>query len=219
MSPCQDCFFVVPDQHIDRATEALVAANFPRCCQDDCRIFQGPYAVPRPYAHFGLDSSLPPEYQRPGLHHSRVNLHKKSQMCWALPDIPLGTPALDDPTYMLVTDDRLDEYEPGFNLGREAYTHYPIKMITLPRYVESVAYGYLRWESTDDDSYWLNAICNFDRRCNLQTADLEPRIRRLWRLLDHPRSGQPFFRYCSRLAAELRSANFFPQEEEEKEEE
>ncbi|EAW16436.1 uncharacterized protein NFIA_057860 [Aspergillus fischeri NRRL 181] len=66
-------------------------------------------------------------------------------------------PAPDDPSYMLVTDDRLDEYDPRMGLGREPYTHYPVKIPTLPRYAESLAYGYLRERNPEDNGSNLRA--------------------------------------------------------------
>jgi hypothetical protein len=139
-----------------------------------------------------------------------------SRLLWTLPDIPLGAPAPDDPNYMLVTDDRLDEYEPRMHLGRVPYTHYPIKIPTLPRYAESLAYGYLRNRRSAGEGhsrragFFLYELGYIGEYCKLDPADLEPRIRRFWRIWDNPRSSQPMFRYSARLAAELREANFFP---------
>jgi hypothetical protein len=123
---------------------------------------------------------------------------------------------------MLVTDDRLDDYDPRMHLGRVPYTHYPVKMPTLPRYAESLAYGYLRERSPEGEGhnlrawFFLGEMTYIGEYCKLRVADLdEPRIRRLWRLRYHPSGNHPLFRYSTRLAAELRTANFFPQEEKE----
>ncbi|KAF7139669.1 hypothetical protein CNMCM5793_007268 [Aspergillus hiratsukae] len=223
----QEYSFVIPDQHIDRAREVLLAANFVSC-QDDCHLVQPVCDLPHPYAHFILDDKDQPRVVRDdmpplGIWHSfRLELHKKSRLLWTLPDIPLGAPAPDDPSYMLVTDDRLDDYDPRMHLGRVPYTHYPVKMPTLPRYAESLAYGYLRERSREGEGHKLRAwfflgeMTYIGLYCKLRVADLEePRIRRFWRLLDDPSGNHPLFRYSTRLAAELRTANFFPQEEEE----
>lgn len=125
---------------------------------------------------------------------------------------------------MLVTDDRLEDYNPISGTGREPYTHYPVKMPTLPRYAESLAYGYLREQRPEAPEgegdnrrarFFLHGMNYIGEYCKLRVADLdEPRIRRFWRLWDDPRSSHPLFRYSTRLAAELRTANFFPREEE-----
>ncbi|KAF7163926.1 hypothetical protein CNMCM6106_000698 [Aspergillus hiratsukae] len=152
--PSQDFTFVIPDQHIDRAREVLIAANFVSC-QDECRLVQPVCNLPPPYAHFILDDKDQPRVVRDDMpplgtwHSFRLELHKKSRLPWTLPDIPLGAPAPDDPNYMLVTDDRLEEYDPKLDLGRVPYTHYPVKMPTLPRYAESLAYEYLREQSPE----------------------------------------------------------------------
>jgi hypothetical protein len=145
-------------------------------------------------------------------------------MLWTLPDIPLGAPAPDDPNYMLVTDDRLNEYDPRMHLGRVPHTHYPVKIPTLPRYTESLVYGYLREQkpeasegvsNTRRAGFWFGEMSYIGLYCKLSVADLdEPRIRRFWRLWKEPRSSDRLFRFSTRLAAELRTANFFPQEEE-----
>ncbi|KAF7137075.1 hypothetical protein CNMCM5793_006963 [Aspergillus hiratsukae] len=226
----QEFSFVIPDQHIDRAREVLLAANFVPC-QDECRLVQPVCNLPHPYAHFILDDKDQPRVVRDdmpplGIWHSfRLELHKKSRLLWTLPDIPLGAPAPDDPNYMLVTDDRLEEYDPKLHLGRVPYTHYPVKMPTLPRYAESLAYGYLREQTPGAPEgegnnrragFWFREMTYIGLYCKLRVADLdEPRIRRFWRLRYHPSGCQPLFRYSTRLAAELRTANFFPQEEEE----
>ncbi|RHZ61820.1 uncharacterized protein CDV56_108170 [Aspergillus thermomutatus] len=142
----EDFTFVIPDQHIDRAREVLLAANFPPCPKgDDCPLIQPNIDLPHPYAHFDLDDYGPPRHW----HCSRLELHKKSRLLWTLPDIPLGAPAPDDPNYMLVTDDRLEEYDPRMHIGRVPYTHYPVKIPTLVRYAESLAYLYLRDKSSE----------------------------------------------------------------------
>ncbi|GIK00925.1 hypothetical protein Aspvir_004955 [Aspergillus viridinutans] len=221
-----DFAFVIPDQHIERAREVLLAANFPPCpLGDDCQLIQPFCRLPHSYAHFILDDKGQPPRAHNGQtgywHPFHLELHKKSQLLWTLPDIPLGAPAPDDPNYMLVTDDRLDEYNPRVQLGRVPHTHYPVKMPTLPRYTESLAYGYLRNESREGEGhsrqagFFLREMSSIGLDCKLEPADLEPRIQRFWALRYHPDGYHPLFRYSTRLAAELRSANFFPQEEEE----
>jgi hypothetical protein len=228
MHPSQEFAFVIPDQHIDRAREVLLAANFISCPQgDDCHFVQPIFHHPHSYAHFILEEEAQQRRDHEGQagfwHPVRLELHKKSRLLWTLPDIPLGAPAPDDPNYMLVTDDRLDEYGPRMQLGRVPYTHYPIKIPTLPRYAESLAYGYLRNRGPAGEGHSLRAgfflydLGYIAEYCKLDPADLEPRIRRFWRIWDNPRSSQPLFRYSARLAAELREANFFPQEDPEDE--
>ncbi|GAQ08704.1 hypothetical protein ALT_6025 [Aspergillus lentulus] len=222
----QDLTFVIPDPHIDRAREILLAANFPPCPEgDDCHLVQPICRLPHSYAHFILDARGPEPHDHNGKtgfwHPFRLELHKKSRLLWALPDIPLGAPAPDDPNYMLVTDDRLDEYNPISRTGRVPHTHYPVKMPTLPRYAESLAYGYLRERSPGGDQrnrrarFFLREMTYIGLYSKLEPADLEPRIQRFWALRYHPDGYHPLFRYSTALAAELRTANFFPQEEEE----
>ncbi|GIJ85081.1 hypothetical protein Asppvi_003936 [Aspergillus pseudoviridinutans] len=221
-----DFAFVIPDQHIDRARDVLLAANFPLCPQgDDCHLLQPICTLPHSYAHFILkDEAQPPRGHngQTGFSHPfRLELHKKSQLLWTLPDIPLGAPAPDDPNYMLVTGDRTDVYDTRMQSGRVPYTHYPVKMPTLPRYAESLAYGYLRNQRPEGEGhslqagFFLHEMTYIGLYCILDRDDLAPRLHRFWRLWNNPRSSQPLFRYSARLAAELRSANFFPQEEEE----
>ncbi|GIC90281.1 uncharacterized protein Aud_006715 [Aspergillus udagawae] len=221
-----DFAFVIPDQHIDRAREVLLAANFPPCPQgDDCHLIQPICSLPHSYAHFILDDKGQPprgHNRQTGFWHPfRLELHKKSQLLWALPDIPLGAPAPDDPNYMLVNDDRLPDYNPIFKAGRAPYTHYPVKMPTLPRYAESLAYGYLRKQRSEGEGdslragFFLGEMTYIGLYCKLKPDDLEPRIQRFWELRYHPDGYHPLFRYSDRLAAELGTANFFPQEEEE----
>ncbi|EDP52393.1 hypothetical protein KXW98_008484 [Aspergillus fumigatus] len=216
----QEFTFVIPDQHIARAREVLLTANFASCCQDDCRLVQPTNRSPRPYAHFILANMERPSDEIPGWHYFRLDLHKKSQLLWTLPDIPLGAPAPDNPNYMLVTDNQLDKYNPRSGLGREPYTHHPVKIPTLPRYAESLAYMYLREclprpGGCSRAGFWLREMSYIGQYCRLQTADLEARIQRLWQLQYHPSGLHRMFRHGDRLAAELSNANFFPLEEEE----
>lgn len=104
-----------------------------------------------------------------------------------MPDIPLGAPALDDPNYMLVTDDRLLEYDPRDSMGRVASTHHPVKVPTVARYAEAVALLYYRDEglkSTLHGADWLYDQAYIAKNYLLELDDLEPRIRhhyQLWR--------------------------------------
>ncbi|KAH1488104.1 hypothetical protein LV164_001544 [Aspergillus fumigatus] len=182
-SPFQEYSFVIPDELIERAREVLLAANFV-ACQEECRLLGRICGLPQCYAHFILDDQKPPfvipesTLQLGTWHMFRLELHKKSRLLWTLPDIPLGAPAPDDPNYILVIDDRLDEYDPPMGLGRVRSTYYLVKIPTLSRYAESLAYGYLRQrnpESEQDgfgESFWTKEMAYIGLYCKLCAADL-----------------------------------------------
>lgn len=182
--PSQDFCFVILDEHIDKACKVLLAANFPPCPLEDACPFVHPDCYPpTPYAHFNI-------YQNGELRDwFTLELHKKSYLLWAVPDFLLGAPALDDPDYMLVTDDHLLDYNLRLAMGWVPPTHYPVKVPTVARYAEALALLYYRDHSpkmTTHKTSWLTCQGYLSRNYLLDLDDLEPRICRhykFWRAM------------------------------------
>ncbi|KAI9929027.1 hypothetical protein ASPWEDRAFT_365802 [Aspergillus wentii DTO 134E9] len=74
---------------------------------------------------------------RPERPHLAVILYTKSAVFWTGRDIPLGTPVIDDPDFMLTTDYRIP---PVDRLGRPLYPVdlYPLKILTGACFLETV---------------------------------------------------------------------------------
>lgn len=99
-------YFVVPDEHIDKARDILVEAGFPPCQLGKFCGFDWPKSFHGiPSARFNIVDQGPLNYSRPELYGPdprewySLELYKKSELMWGAPEIPLGPPAPNNPDY------------------------------------------------------------------------------------------------------------------------
>ncbi|KAH8424446.1 uncharacterized protein LDX57_002197 [Aspergillus melleus] len=154
--------WVVPDECIEKAAQALDAANFPPCRQgrDGCSVFWERRAHPYPDHHWHTDLFYPPRLSPPGgaAMTCGVFLYRKSRLFWSFPDPPIGRPAPDDPYYMLTDDSRI-EMGARSSRGPQYNIWYPVKMPTPGRYIEAMFRLALRdFEGVILYCHWLDEI-------------------------------------------------------------
>jgi hypothetical protein len=110
----QGIYFVIPDEHIDKARDLLVAAGFPPCQLGKYCGFDWPNSCHGiPYAHFNIVDRGPLDYYKPEEYGPNprewytLELYKKSELLWGASEIPLGPPPPNDPDYWTINDERL----------------------------------------------------------------------------------------------------------------
>ncbi|KAL2853655.1 hypothetical protein BJX68DRAFT_265119 [Aspergillus pseudodeflectus] len=169
--------FVVADDLIEKAAEALDKARFPQCTQghDACTVFWHKRDHPYPAYHWHTDLRYPvtaPKMTR------GVFLYRKSRLFWKFPDPTLGVPSPNDPYYMLTSDRRILQVRRGPHTGPGSPEDYPVKMPVPARYLEAMMLLELRdtgeamitahWEVELD--YLWNEIAQ--KNPNLRVTDL-----------------------------------------------
>ncbi|KAF4162187.1 hypothetical protein CNMCM6936_002427 [Aspergillus lentulus] len=193
----QGIYFIIPDEHIDKARDLLVEADFPPCQLGKYCGFDWPKSCHGiPYAHFNIVDRGPMNYYKPELYGPNprewytLELYKKSEMLWGAPEIPLGPPAQNDPDYWTINDERLPEVHRGFCLGRVVEADYPVKIPSPARYTESLTLLYFRDNYPEDTfrgSYWdyllldMHEVLQKHRLFTLR--DLPPRTRSWFKIL------------------------------------
>jgi hypothetical protein len=193
----QGIYFVIPDEHIDKARDLLVEAGFPPCQLGEYCGFDWPKSSHGiPYAHFNIVDRGPLNYYKPELYGPNprewytLELYKKSEMLWGAPEIPLGPPAPSDPDYWTITDERLPEVNRGFHQGRVVDADYPVKIPSPARYAEMLTLLYFR-DNYPEETYrgrnwdyllvYMQIVLKKHRLFTLR--DLPPRTRCWFKIL------------------------------------
>ncbi|KAI9367011.1 hypothetical protein BJX61DRAFT_547910 [Aspergillus egyptiacus] len=156
--------WVVPDELIDKAKEALDKDGFPGCFQgEQCHYYWKNLALPFPDCHYHTDLEYPEKPQRHanGTSPSHgVLLYKQSRLFWEFPRPPLGAPAPYDQYYMLTSDPRIknwpDSDSNSNGRGRHPEGRYPVKMAVPARYAEAMVLSHIRYLRADNvvKFYW-----------------------------------------------------------------
>ncbi|RAK95115.1 uncharacterized protein BO80DRAFT_488071 [Aspergillus ibericus CBS 121593] len=161
--------FVIPDEYLSEAVQALRAAGY-----SDRNAWDWSCFWDRPHESIRGAYTWPahPFEPKKGLtFHNPIGLLRKSQWLSSFPDPPVGFPRDDDPNFMLTTDCRLMDWgTPGW-----ASDFYPVKMLKPVPWVESLILQEVRdWtlkKSVGVGWPWLQAIEQFHRN----SARLLPR--------------------------------------------
>ncbi|KAL2846276.1 hypothetical protein BJX68DRAFT_268747 [Aspergillus pseudodeflectus] len=113
--------WVVPDECIDKAKEALDKANLPPCIKGRrCFCYWPKFSPPVP----STGPSLSP---RPSW-----------RLFWEFAKPPIGVPPPDDPYYMLVSDPRIKISDRTSVRGRQPEGRYRVKIVIPARYAEAM---------------------------------------------------------------------------------
>ncbi|KAF7174294.1 hypothetical protein CNMCM5623_006858 [Aspergillus felis] len=177
---------VIPDEHIDKARDLLLAAGCPPCQVGSHCPFYHPYASRAiPYAHFNLVDCGPLDFYKPEIFGENprewytLELFKKSDVLWGAPEIPLSPPTPSDPDYWTVTDDRLPEVAIEYQLGRIVDADYPVKIPSPARFAESLTLLYFRDnfpEETARGNHWDSLLVDMKvvlkKHCLFELEDL-----------------------------------------------
>ncbi|GIJ90858.1 hypothetical protein Asppvi_009823 [Aspergillus pseudoviridinutans] len=174
----QGVYFIIPDEHIDKAGDLLVEAGLPPC------------QLGKPWSLELLQTraiwSKSPQMVYAGT-------YKKSEMLWGAPEIPLGPPPVNDPDYWTINDERLPEVHRGFSLGRVVDANYPVKIPSPARYAEMLTLLFFRDnfpEETFRGSHWRYLLWDMltvlEKHRLFELRDLPPRTRSWFKILLEP---------------------------------
>ncbi|RAL00100.1 uncharacterized protein BO80DRAFT_476534 [Aspergillus ibericus CBS 121593] len=126
--------FIIPDDRINDARDALLLAGFP-LCTTGCVCFDWKTHEMVPWHHFLGENGNTAE-------NPALKLFRRSDVLFRFPDPDLAPPAPDDPWYMLTNDPRLpadDEERRGANPeGRFDAALWPIKIPTAVKLYEAL---------------------------------------------------------------------------------
>ncbi|KAF7169424.1 hypothetical protein CNMCM5623_002154 [Aspergillus felis] len=184
-------YFIIPDEHIDKARDLLVEDGLPPCRLGKYCGFDWLNSIHGiPYAHFNIIDLGPlrsynsEEYGPNPRRWYTLELYKKSEMLWGAPEIPLGPPPLNDPDYWTINDERLPEVNRAFSIGRLVDANYPVKIPSPARYTEMLTLLYFRDnfpEETFRGSHWryllLDMLTVLEKHHLFELRDLPPRTR------------------------------------------
>ncbi|RLL95507.1 hypothetical protein CFD26_103719 [Aspergillus turcosus] len=218
-------YFVIPDEHIDKARDLLVAAGFPPCQLGEYCGFDWPNSLHGiPYAHFNIVDRGPLCYYKPEEYGPNprewytLELYKKSELLWGMPEIPLGIPKADDPDYWTVDDKRLPKVSKELQRGRVFEADYPVKIPSPARYAESLTLLLFRDsypEPTARGSFWdlliLDLLDVMDEHRLFKLEDLPPRTRSWFRILTETPRERTHGDAEDRFGAEMREAGEVPE--------
>ncbi|RHZ44421.1 uncharacterized protein CDV56_103345 [Aspergillus thermomutatus] len=218
-------YFVIPDEHIDKARDLLLEAGFPPCQLGKYCGFDHPNSCHGiPYAHFNivdlgpLDCYKPEQYGPNPRQWYTLELYKKSELLWAAPEIPLGIPPANDPDYWTVKDKRLPKVAIEFRRGRVVNADYPVKIPSPARYAESLTLLFFRdnypeetirgleWDTLLDD---MEVVMDEYRLFKLE--DLPPRTRSWFKILTETPRERTHGDAEERFGAEMREAGEVPE--------
>ncbi|PYH96479.1 hypothetical protein BO71DRAFT_428066 [Aspergillus ellipticus CBS 707.79] len=211
--------WVIADELIERACEALRSADFCVCEKgEDCGGMKPNLDfedfAPAYHFHFPLRKDFFPEGNE---WTETLELYRKSDVLPNLPDPELGPPTPDDPNYMLVSDPSLPVDEIGIGGGRWPVGAYPIKIPRVPRFIEAMFQVILR-HNPDNHPMWsqwgmgLSSIAGYSDYClerqkvNILTPnwdDVNPPARRFIELLSGGGELKDCIKYLSEVRGEM----------------
>ncbi|RHZ54862.1 uncharacterized protein CDV56_107201 [Aspergillus thermomutatus] len=214
---------VIPDEHIEKARDLLLAAGFPPCQMGNyCPLYWEASGHAVPYAHFNLVDRGPINYYKPEIFGDNprewhtLELLKKSEVLWGAPEIPLGPPPPNDPDWWTVNDERLPEVPIEYQLGRIVEADYPVKIPSPARFAESLTLLYMRDnfpEMTCRGQSWdflqLDMLEVLEKHRLFELKDLPPRTRSWFTILttDH---FDEYEDIAESFAAEMRETGEVP---------
>ncbi|GIK06747.1 hypothetical protein Aspvir_002397 [Aspergillus viridinutans] len=218
-------YFIIPDEHIEKARDLLVAAGFPPCQLGKYCGFDWPKSTHAiPYAHFNiidcgpLDYSKPEEYGPNPRQWYTLELYKKSEMLWGAPEIPLGPPPPNDPDYWTINDERLPEVNRAFQQGRVVDADYPVKIPSPARYAEMLTLLFFRDnypEETFRGSYWDYLLIDMhtvlQKHRLFEMKDLPPRTRSWFKILLETPEERVYGDAEERFGEEMRKSGEVPE--------
>ncbi|PYH87743.1 hypothetical protein BO71DRAFT_436426 [Aspergillus ellipticus CBS 707.79] len=144
--------WIIPDILLGVTCLVLHNKKFSLCVDRNCDLLSGHGFHPPPDMHIHVK----PDSEHGGITHD-LTFYRKSRVFWAFPDPPLGAPAPDDPTYMLVTDARLPEHPD--ERGRQPTGNYPVKILTPARYIEGTILLALRdLVGSANEFHWSSVV-------------------------------------------------------------
>lgn len=220
----QGIYFIIPDEHIKKARDLLVAAGFPLCQLGKYCGFDWPKSCHGiPYAHFNIVDLGPLYYYKPEEYGPNprewytLELYKKSELLWGMPEIPLRIPKADDPDYWTVKDKRLPTVAIEFQRGRVVEADYPVKIPSPARYAESLTLLFFRDnlpEETFRGNFWdllqLDMQVVMDEHRLFKLEDLPPRTRSWFKILTETPRERTHGDAEQRFGAEMREAGEVP---------
>jgi hypothetical protein len=216
---------VVPDEHIDKARDLLLAVGFPPCQMgNNCPLYHRFSSRAIPYAHFNLvdlgrlDYYKPEEFGKDPRQWYTLELFKKSDVLWGAPEIPAGPPPPNDPDWWTVTDERLPELAIQHQLGRMVTADFPVKIPSPARFTESLTLLFFRDnypEDTARGAYWDVLLLDMQvvmKKHGLFTfKDLPPRTRSWFTILTKTPRERTHGGAQERFAVAMRKAGEVPE--------
>ncbi|EAW13648.1 uncharacterized protein ACLA_043680 [Aspergillus clavatus NRRL 1] len=210
-SGCNDISFVIPDDLMERAQDAVKEAYFVPCPRGEkCPVVNPRRTSPIPHAHFHIREG---KLLEPAV---TLDLHLKSQLLWAMPDFPLGI-LPGNPNFMYTSDPRLPEEDKACHRGRFPASLYPVKMPAVSRFAEALVLLYCRDadpEVTNRGAHWqllhrYVVVYCCDWHGMLDLGLLKPRLAEYYALWAREPPYEAWL-YASRLAAQMRENGELP---------